>query len=184
MELNIAGTNMAITAETQRYIEEKLVKLNRHKPDISSIKVEVSEENTKSPDARFLMRITVQSRGGSIHGLERAETVFAAVDKAVDVLARQLERRKGKIYSRGRGNKLARGKYLPQEKTTPERKIVERKRLALEPMTINEAIDQIESLDQELFLFVDPSTDEIRVLYRRNDGNYGLIEPEFHRRRD
>ncbi len=184
MELHIAGTNMAITAETQKYIEQKLAKLNRHTPDLSDIKVEVSEEGTKSPEARFLMRMIVQSRSGAIHGEERAESVFAAVDKTVDVMARQLERQKGKLYDRGRGNKLARGKYVTPEKPVTEKKIVKRKRFAIEPMTISEAIEQMESLGHSFFLFVDASNDETRLLYRRNDGNYGLIEPEFHPSRD
>jgi putative sigma-54 modulation protein len=184
MELHIAGTNMSITAETQHYIEQKLEKLNRHKPDISDIKIEVSEENTKSPEARFLIRITVQSGGGAIHGLERAESVFAAVDKTVDVMARQLERRKGKLYDRGRGNKLARGKYVSQEQAASERKIVKRKRFAIEPMTVEDAIDQMEGLGHSFFLFVDSTNEQTRLLYRRNDGNYGLIEPEFKRNRD
>ena len=184
MELQIAGTNVDITAETQQYIEEKLARLNRHKPDISDIKIEISEENTKSPDARFLMRVAVQSRTGTMHGLERAESVFAAVDKAVDVMARQLERRKGKLYDRGRGNKLVRGKFVPQEQTESERKVVKRKRFAIEPMTVGEAIDQMEGLGHSFFLFIDSSNDETRLLYRRNDGNYGLIEPEFRHSRD
>jgi putative sigma-54 modulation protein len=184
MELQIAGTNMVITAENQQYIEQKLAKLNRHKPDITDIKVEVSEENTKSPEARFLMRITVMSSGRAIHGLERGESVFAAVDKTVDMMARQIEKRKGKLYDRGRGSKLARGKYAPDVQTKVEKKIVKRKHFAIEPMTIEEAIEQMEGLGHNFFLFIDSANDETRILYKRNDGNYGLIEPEFIRSRD
>jgi putative sigma-54 modulation protein len=185
MELHIAGTNMAITPETQRYVESKVGKLNRHKPDIIDIKVEISEESTKSPQARFLVRVTVQSgRGGVIvHGEERAESVFMAIDKVVDVMTRQLERRKGKLYDRGRGNKLARGKYVQPEPPV-ERKVVKRKRFAVEPMTLGDAVEQMESLGHNFFLYIDSADDETRILYRRNDGNYGLIEPEFRHSRD
>jgi putative sigma-54 modulation protein len=186
MELQIAGTNMEITPETQRYVELKLSKLNRHKPDIIDIKVEISEESTKSPLTHYLVRVTIQSgsRGIIIHGEERAESVFLAVDKVVDVLVRQLERRKGKMQDKGRGSSLARGKYVQPEPPQAERKVVKRKRFAIEPMTLENAIEQMESLGHNFFLFVDTNTDETRLLYRRNDGNYGLIEPEIRHYRD
>jgi putative sigma-54 modulation protein len=186
MELHIAGTNMEITSETQRYVELKLGKLTRHKPDIIDIKVEISEESTKSPLARYLVRVTIQSgsRGIIIHGEERAESVFLAVDKVVDVLVRQLERRKGKMHDKGRDSSLARGKYSEPGPPPAERKVVKRKRFAIEPMTLEDAIEQMERLGHSFFLFVDTMTDEARLLYRRNDGNYGLIEPELRHYRD
>jgi len=181
MELHIAGTNMEITAETQRYVERKLGKLNRHKPDIIDVKVEISRESTKSPQAQYLVRVTVQSGSGGtlLHGEERAESVFAAVDKVVAILTRQLERRKGKLYAKGRGNSLARGKYVQPEPSTSAKKVVKRKRFAIEPLTLADAIEQMESLGHNFFLFVDAGTGEIQLLYRRNEGNYGLIEPVF-----
>jgi putative sigma-54 modulation protein len=186
MELQIAGTNMAITPETQRYIERKMGKLNRHKPDIIDIKVEISEESTKSPQARFLARVTVQSGSGgpTVHGEERAESVFMAVDRVVDVMTRQLERRKGKLYDRGRGNKLARGKYVQPVVPSTGNKVIKRKRFAVTPMTQEDAIEQMENLGHDFFIYIDAADDITRVLYRRNDGNYGLIEPDFHYNRD
>jgi putative sigma-54 modulation protein len=186
MELHIAGTNMEITPETQRYVERKLGKLNRHKPDIIDVKTEISRESTKSPQAQYLVRVTVQSSSGStlLHGEERAESVFAAVDKVVAILTRQLERRKGKLYDKGRGNSLARGKYVPPEPSPAAKKVVKRKRFTIEPMTLADSIEQMESLGHNFFLFIDTGTGEMRLLYRRNDGNYGLIEPVFQEERD
>ena len=182
MKVHIAGTNMEITAETQRYVERKLGKLNRHKPDIIDIKVEISSESTKSPQAQYLVRVTIQMTSGGplLHGEERAENVFAAVDKVVAILTRQLERRKGKLYKKGRGSSLARGKYIQSEPSPSTRKVVKRKRFVIEPMPLDDAIEQMESLGHNFFLFVDSKTSEMRLLYRRNDGNYGLIEPVFH----
>ncbi len=186
MELHIAGTNMEITPETQRYVERKLGKLNRHKPDIIDTKVEISRESTKSPQAHYLVRVTVQSGSGGalLHGEERAESVFLAVDKVVAILTRQLERRKGKLYDKGRGNPLARGRFVQPEPPQAGRKVVKRKRFTIEPMTLADAIERMEHLGHNFFLFVDAGADEPRLLYRRNDGNYGLIEPEFRQRRD
>jgi len=181
MELQIAGTNIEITPEAQQYVERKLDKLNKHLPDIIDTKVEISEEQTKSPQERYLVRVTVNSGvGGAVfHGEERAEDLFKAVDKVVAVVSRQLEKRKGKLYDKGRGNPLARGKFNQAEQPGTERKVVKTKHFVIEPMSLEEAIERMERLGHSFFLFFDADAGEVRLLYRRNDGNYGLIEPEL-----
>jgi putative sigma-54 modulation protein len=89
------------------------------------------------------------------------------------------ERRKGKVYDRGRGNSLARGRYSQADRSIPQKKVVKTKHFIIEPMSREEAITQMERLGHSFFLFIDADTQEVRLLYRRNDGNYGLIEPEF-----
>jgi len=179
MELQMTGTNIEIAPDAKRYIERKLNKINKHLPDIIDTKVEISEEQTKSPQERYLIRVTVNSGVGRavIHGEERGEDLFKAVDRVVAILSRQLERRKGKLYDKGRGNPLARGKFKPAEPA--ERKVVKNKRFIVEPMSLEEAIERMEQLGHNFFLYFDADADEARLLYRRNDGNYGLIEPEF-----
>ena len=181
MELQIAGTNTEIMPTAQQYIERKLSKLNKHLPDIIDIKVEVSEENTKSPQQHFLVRVTVNSgvAGSVFHGEERAEDLFKAVDRVATIMTRQLEKHKGKLYDKGRGNPLARGRYNHTNQVDTRKKVVKTKRFIIEPMALNEAIEQMERLGHNFFLFVDASTEELRLLYRRNDENYGLIEPEL-----
>ncbi len=181
MELQIAGTNLEVTPPVQAYIERKLSKLDRHLPDIIDVKVEVSEEGTKSPQQRYLVRVTVNSGvGGAVfHGEERGEDLLRAVDKVAAVMTRQLERRKGKLYDRGRGSPLARGKYSQAEPEADERRVVKTKRFPVEPMTQEAAIARMEELGHSFFLFFDADAGEVRLLYRRRDGNYGIIEPEF-----
>jgi putative sigma-54 modulation protein len=181
MELQIAGTNTEITPATQRYVERKLNKLNKHLPGIIDVKVEISEENTKSPQQHYLVRAMINSGvGGAVfHGEERAEDLFKAIDKVVAIMTRQLERRKGKLYDKGRGNPLARGKFSQPETADAGKRIVKTKRFVIEPMSAEEAIEQMERLGHSFFLFLDADANEVHVLYRRNDGNYGIIEPEF-----
>ncbi len=180
MELHITGTNTELTAISHNYIERKLSKLNKHIPDIIDIKAEVAVEQTKSPQQRYLIKVIVNSGLGraSFHAEERAEDLFKAVDKAATVLTRQLEKHKGKIYHSGRRNPLARGKFRQPETINP-RKVVKTKHFVIEPMLLEEAIAQMESLGHDFFLFFDANASEVRLLYRRNDGDYGLIEPEF-----
>jgi putative sigma-54 modulation protein len=180
MELQIAGTNIEVASNVQSYIERKLGKLDRHAPGILEGKVEISEEGTKSPGERYLIRVTLTSgAGGAVfHGEERAEDLLKAVDKVNTVMKRQLERHKGKLYEKGRGSSLARGKYNGTvEPGRSERSIVKRKSFLLEPMLLNEAIDRMEELGHSFFLYLDADSDEIKLIYHRNDGNYGLIEP-------
>ena len=183
MELQIAGINAVIAPEIHRYIEAKFNKLDKHLPDIIDIKIEVSEEATKSPQQRYLVRATVNSGVGRIafHGEERAEDLFQAVDKVASVLTRQLEKRKGKLYDRGRGNPHVRGKFKQPEPAENIRKIVKTKRFAVGPILEEEAIEQMEHLGHNFFLYVDAKSEEVRLLYRRNDGNYGIIQPEFRK---
>ena len=180
MELQIAGTNVELTPEVQSYIERKLGKLDRHSPGIIEGRVEISEEMTKSPEERYLIRVTLSSgAGGAVfHGEDRGEDLFRALDKVSAVLKRQIEKHKGKLYEKGRGNSLARGKFSGvKANDKSRRKIVKTKRFVLEPMLLDDAIEQMEELGHNFFLFLDDNTDEMKLLYRRNDGNYGMIEP-------
>lgn len=180
MELQIAGTNLEISQKTQRYIERKTTKLNKHFPDIIDIKAEVSSEKTKSPQEHFLVRVIVNSGASdtAFHAEERGNEITVAIDKVVDVMTRQLEKHKGKLYDKGRGNPLARGKYNSPENPAP-RKLVKTKRFLVEPLSRELAIEEMERLGHNFFLYLDAETEEMRVLYRRNDGDYGLIEPEI-----
>jgi putative sigma-54 modulation protein len=180
MELQIAATNMELAPAARRYVERKLGKLSRHLPSIIESKVEISEEKTKSPQQHYLVRATVTSGVGGIvfHGEERGEDLFKAVDKVAAVMIRQLERHKGKLYDKGRGTSLARGDFDQTDmQTRASLKIVKTKRFPVEPMSIDEAIEQMELLGHSFYLFFDAGAGVIKLLYRRHDGNYGLIEP-------
>lgn len=182
MELHIAGTNMELTPEVRRHVESKLGKIDRHLPTIIDVKVEVSEEKTKSPQQHFLVRVTVNGGvGGAVfHGEERGEDLFQAVNRVADIMVRQLEHHKGKLYDKGRGSSLTRGEFDgAARRTEPARKVVKTKRFTVTPMSVGEAIENMESLGHSFFLFLDPETSRMKLLYRRKDGNYGVIEPDI-----
>jgi putative sigma-54 modulation protein len=182
MELQIAGTNMELKPAVHRYVERKLGKLNRHLPGIIESKAEISEEKTKSPQQHYLVRVTVTSGvGGAVfHGEERGEDLFRAIDKVAAIMTRQLEHHKGKLYEKGRGNSPVRGEFNEETRPAePVRKVVKTKRFIIKPMSVAEAIEQMELLRHSFFLFFDADAGEVKLLYRRNDGDYGLIEPEI-----
>jgi putative sigma-54 modulation protein len=90
-----------------------------------------------------------------------------------------LEKHKGKLYDRGRGNPLVRGKFNLPDPATPSKKIVKTKKFIIEPMAAEEAIEQMERLAHDFFIYIDDKSGEVRLVYRRKDGNYGLIQPEL-----
>jgi len=180
MELQITGKNTQLSPALRSYIERKLSKLSRHLPNITESKVEISEEKTKSPQQHFVVQVTVNSSGTLLRGEERGEDLFTAIDKVVAIMNRQIEHYKGKLYKKGRGSSLARGE-LRQEVATapPSKRVIKVKRFAIKPMSVDEAIDQMELLGHDFFLFFNADTEKLNLLYRRKDGNYGLIEPEL-----
>ena len=98
MELVIKGKNMEVEKAAQEYIKSKLNRLERHLPDIGEVKVELVQEMTKSAENRFVAQVTITTHGTLLRGEERASTIYAAIDTVVDVLNRQVERFKDKLY--------------------------------------------------------------------------------------
>ena len=180
MELQITGKNIDLSPPVRRYIERKLGKLSRHLPSITGAKIEIFEEKTKSPRQRFVAQVTIDSNGTLLRSEERGEDLFTAIDKIAATMNRQIEHYKGKRCDKGRGSSLARGEFSEEVVAAqPLQKVVKVKRFAVKPMSVAEAIDQMELLGHDFFLFFNADTVELNLLYRRKDGNYGLIEPEL-----
>jgi len=180
MELEIRGKNVDLLPAARSYIERKLSKINRHLPGITECKVEISEEKTRSSPRQFVAQVTINSNGTLLRGEERGEDMFIAIDRVEAVLNRQIERYKGKLYSKGRGGSLARAELNPEiEAAEPAERVIKVKRFTIKPMSVPEAIDQMELLGHDFFLFRNADTEDLGLVYRRKDDNYGLIEPEL-----
>ena len=180
MKLQIVAKNNVEISETIRaYVEKKVGKLGRYLPTLDEGKVEISREGAKLPEQRFTVQVTLDSRGVWIRAQEKSKDMRTAIDKVVDVLSKRIERHKGKLYDKSRGVSFARqGAAIEEEEIEPPRRVVKTKRFLVKPMPIDEAMNQMELLGHDFFLFVDADTDRLNLLYRRDDGNYGLIEPE------
>jgi putative sigma-54 modulation protein len=177
MELQIAAKNIEMTPALRQYVQRKINKFPRHLPGILESKVEITAEGTKSPQQRFLVRVTVAPKGAVLHGEERADDVFAAIDRVADVMTRQLEHFKGKRYEKGRGTSFVRGTTeTPVIEATPE---IEIEHPVLKPMPIADATDQLELSGQNFFLFLNPETKEVNLAYKRKNGDYAVIQPEM-----
>jgi putative sigma-54 modulation protein len=175
----IAKNNVEVSETLKAYVEKKIGKLGRYLPTLDEGKVEVSHEGTKQPEQRFTVQVTLDSKGVLIRAQEKSKNIHTAIDKVVDVLSKRIERYKGKLYDKGRGISLARqGAAIEAEEIEPPKRVVKTKHFLVKPMPVDEAINQMELLGHDFFLFMDADTERLNLLYRRDDGNYGLIEPE------
>jgi len=178
MQLIIQGKNIEITDRLREYVEKKVGKLDRYLPTITEARMELSVEGAKSAKDRQVAQLTVRTRGTLLRAEERSADMFASIDAIVDKMYRQIVRYKGKRYGRGREPGEAPPVEAFEEEEGPPR-IVRTKRFQVAPMDEEEAIEQMELLGHDFFVFFNVNTDEMNIVYRRKDGNYGLIEPEM-----
>lgn len=185
MEPTISVENLELTPRLKSYVEKKTGRLDRYMPSLTVIQVELSQENTRSAQERHVAEITVRDERGTIlRAEERNSDIFAAIDQVTDKLYRQIERYRGKQKNRYRGGKAEEtdlGEPLPieEEVAGEPQHIVRRKRFALHPMSPDEAVDQMELLGHDFYIFFNSDDEAINLIYRRHDGNYGLLQPEM-----
>ncbi len=185
MNLIIQTHNVELTDWLRQYVEKKIGKLERYLPDIDEVRVELREERTRSASDRAVAQVTLRSRRTILRAEERTGDMFASIDAVSDKLERRIRRFKGK---RARNHKRAIAEVAELEESmtpvaemvaeeVPEQAIVRRKRFEVYPMDPTEAIEQMELLGHDFFVFLNAETGQINVLYRRRNGDYGLIEP-------
>lgn len=194
MDWNIKSRNIKLHDRQREYIQEKLGKLERYLEGISDWKVECRFETLRGLGDTFTVQVTLMAEHGIIlRAEERDKDLNAAVDQVHDNLQRQIRRYKEKHYRRGRLRRSAgeiintplpayvADESVDGEDTAPEaledRQILRAKDVTLRPMFSDEAIEQMELLGHAFFVYRDAETEKISVVYRRNDGNYGLIMP-------
>ncbi len=194
MELEIRGKNLELTDVARDQISRKLGRLGRRLPEVSTALVELARERSRSQRAPVVAQVTLNIDGTVLRGEERGSNAVAAVDAVIDVMDRRVERYKGKAYrsqvvkKSGRNASIrTEGAPAPSEAEVREDeaevsefggRVVRTKRFAIKPMTLEEAAFQMDLLGHDFFLFRDAETEEYNLLYRRRDGDYGLIQPE------
>lgn len=177
MKLIVSGKNLEVSEGLKEYVEKKIGKLDRYLPSLTEARVEFALEKTKSAAQREVVQVTLRTNGTLLRGEERSSDFGTAVDIVLEKLEKQIERYKGKHYrSRAQAERIAAAETETEEQEGPQ--IVRTKRFHARPMTEEEAIEQMELLGHSFFVFTHRERGTINVLYRRNDGNYGLLEPE------
>ncbi len=178
MELVINSRNMEISDRIRGYVEKKTARLDRYLPSIDSALVELTRESAKSSEDRHIVQLTVRAKGTILRAEERSTDIFTAIDAVLDKMYRQIMRYKTRRRGRGRTQQEGLMPPIEEYEEVPKR-IVRTKRFLVIPMDEEEAAEQMELLGHDFFLFLNANTGELNVIYRRRDGNYGLIEPEL-----
>ncbi len=181
-KVEISAKNVNVNDQLKEYINKKVVRLERFLPELEEVKVDlVSSKALRLKVDREVAQFTLMGKGFILRTEERDSDMMTAIDKAADKMQRQIERFKGK-RTRGRGDGSPVSAVIPEEASPEQNKtaIVRRKSFTLVPMDENEAIEQMALLAHEdFFIFYNVNTNSINVLYKRRDGDYGLIEPKL-----
>jgi len=179
MQLIITGKNMEVSEPLREYVEKKIGKLTRYVPTIDEVHVELSVEKVKSNLQRQVVQVTMRSNGTILRAEERSADMLAAVDAVRDKLQRQLERFKERPVRMRKRARAAAAEESTAPAEEPSPRVVRTKRFSVTPMTEEEAIEQMELLGHDFFIFYNPTSASMNVVYRRKDGNYGVLQPEL-----
>ena len=180
----VQGKHIAVTPALREYAEEKLGRITRYFDHVQEAQVVLSVERRGNLGKAQVVEVSVHGDGVVLRGEEASPDMYASIDLVAEKLKKQIERYRSKFIDRWRHEEsrkkteaLARARRAlragPQE---PQ--IVRVKRFAMKPMTAEDAALHMELLGHSFFAFRNASTMEVNVVYRRIDGNYGVIEPE------
>ncbi|MBQ4424710.1 MAG: ribosome-associated translation inhibitor RaiA [Lachnospiraceae bacterium] len=165
------GKNFTATQAMEELLGKKLAKLDRF--FVAQTDAEVFMDMVKS---KAKVEITVPVRYGVIRSEKSGTDIYALIDEAVDSMEKQLKKYRGKLHDTYQSGGLA--NYEPEAPADDDEiKIVRTKRFAVKPMDAEEACLQMELLGHNFYMFLNAESGEVNVVYRRNDGAYGLIEP-------
>ncbi len=173
MRINITGKNMTVGEHLYGRIEKKISKMDRYFHDEVDVQVRISQER----GTRNIAEITLIVGGVILRAEETSNDMYMSVDKAIARLEGQIRRHRTKLEKRLRDEVVT-----PQDEAAavweePAEEIVRVKRFAVKPMSVDDAISQMDMLGHSFFLFVNAETGITSLIYRRNDGKLGMLEP-------
>ena len=179
MRLQVKGRNLEVSDSVRSYAEQKLAKLDRQLGDNTQVELELMVEKNPSIAANQVAEATVWTPGSVLRAREASNDMRASIDLLTEKLLRQVRHyrdKRSRIHLRhanvhADGGPAAMSDQLDQQ-------IVKTKQFAVKPMTPDEAVLQLELVGHDFFVFRNADTGDVAVVYRRNDGAYGLIEPQ------
>ena len=192
MKLLIQGNNIAVTESIHDYVEQKLEKAVKHFQNITGkVDVHLSVARNSRIERKHKAEVTVFANGTVIRAQEGSENLYASIDMVADKIARQLRKYKEKhlakkahanvrqeIAESAESEELLEIDELNSDRN-PElpSEVVRSKYFAMPPMTPEAALEQLQLVDHDFYMFLNSETNEINVIYSRNHGGYGVIQP-------
>ncbi len=179
MQKIIKGRHIEVTQALKDWVEKKLEKISKKFDVIHKVDVELEYLNGQ-PEAKNECEITVFADHVIFRGVARNDDMYVAIDKAIEKIERQIERYKGKNYvSENKRAHLKPNQAVVESSESTEREIVKRKKFQIRELDVRDAIDQMEYLGHDFFVFVKNNDKAVSILYRRKDGKLGLIETDI-----
>lgn len=174
----IRGKNIEITPALKDYVEKKVGKVTKYFDTVGEITALLTV--TKG---RHIVEVTVPIQGMLLRGEESTMDMYTSIDLVIEKLERQIHKHKTKLARRFRAGSFkletipaATMPSVHKQDDSEEYPIVKTKRFAVKPMDVQEAIMQMNLINHDFFVYRDAESEEVNVVYRRKDGNYGLIE--------
>jgi len=191
MKILIEGKNIKLTGALKDYINDKFSRLRKHYEHIlkeHDIRVKLSTAKNPRITNNNITEVTIFLDGKIIRSEHASEDMYASIDLVSDKLERQLHKYKDKVYrsqqhkERPSPNPEMTGILLESNnnknsKHSYEGKIIKSKKFRLHPLTPEEATVQLDLISHDFYVFISSKTNQINIIYRRKDGDYGLIEP-------
>ena len=182
MAIIVKGRNTVVSPAVKAYVEKKIDKVTRQFKAVGDITAVLKVEN-----GNHIAEITVPAKGILLRAQESTKDMYSSIDLVIEKIERQVHKYKTKLMKR----KYSNFRDVPAEAApAPEPsaataeaeedfKIIRNKSFTMNPMTPEEAILQMNLLNHDFFVFYDPDFGGVSVVYRRKDGNYGLLEPKL-----
>lgn len=188
MQLTITGKNIEINDTLRNYVERKIGRLDRYLPNVIDGRVELEkDEGARAAEDRQVAQVTLRTKNAVLRAEEASNDIFASIDAVVEKMQRQADRYKNKRRAKRMEDaqqieaaSVQREVLEAEAELEEERPAVSRvKRFRMIPMDEEEAVAQMELLGHDFYVFFNVNQDQINVLYRRRNGEYGLIQPEL-----
>lgn len=172
MQILIRGDKIKVTEAIKAHIEDKISKLNKYFDTPEDIKASAL---IRVKDKNQIIEVTIPTKKFTLRAEEKHEDLYAAVDLVVDKLERQIRKNKTRINDRYKKEEHVEFIFNFDEPDENKDKVIKRKNIEIMPMDEEEAILQMELLDHDFFVFKNIDEECISILYKRKDGNYGII---------
>jgi len=174
LKVLVRGRNIDVTNALKDYVAKRVGKLDKYIDNFGDAQVTMTVEKDS-----HRIEVTVPINGMILRGEESTGDMYTSIDLVVDKLEKQIAKYKGKLQKRGarfiNGQRIA----VPVNADEDAPRLVRTKRFNIKPMPVEEAILQMNLLGHSFFVFSNAETEQVNVVYKRKDGNYGLIEPEY-----
>ena len=173
MKFNIRGKKLEVTPSLKSYIEDKIGRLDKYFENPDNIEATVL---IKVSGINQVVEVTINTHGLILRGEESNKDLYASIDFVTDKIERQIRKNKTKIHKKVSKDTIRDFKVIESDVTEEKKDVVKRKIVDMKPMSEEESSLQMDLIDHDFFVYKDADTGSINIIYKRKDGNYGVLE--------